>query len=161
MTITPERQEVVDMSDPYFDTGIMLAVRVENADAIKSLDDLKGKVIATKTGTSSADYLRTKFTEAKEVKLFPNNDGMYLEVMSKGADAVFFDESVVRDFAKASEGQMVVVGPLYEGQSYGIGFPKNSTLVGPVNEALKAMKADGTYRQLYMKWFGIDPDTKN
>ena len=77
-----------------------------------------------------------------------------------GADAAFFDESVVRDFAKASDGGLTVVGPLYEGQSYGIGFPKGSKLVGPVNEALKAMKADGTYKQLYIKWFGVDPDTK-
>ena len=160
MTITPQRQEVVDMSDPYYDTGIMLVVRTEDVDKYKSLEDLAGKVIASKTGTAPADYLRTKFTKAKEVKLFPNNDGMYLEVLGKGADAAFFDESVVRDFAKASDGGLTVVGPLYEGQSYGIGFPKGSKLVGPVNEALKAMKADGTYKQLYIKWFGVDPDTK-
>lgn len=160
MTITPERQEVVDMSNPYFDTGLMLVVRAENAEKYKSLEDLTGKVIATKTGTSSADYLRTKFTKAGEVKLFPNNDGMYLEVRSKGADAAFFDESVVRGFAKDSEGELVVVGPLYEGQSYGIGFPKGSELVGPVNDALRAMKEDGTYRELYIKWFGVDPDKK-
>lgn len=160
MTITPQRQEVVDMSIPYYDTGIMLVVRKENVESVKSLDDLKGKVIASKTGTSSADYLRTKFTGAKEVKLFPNNDGMYLEVLSKGADAAFFDESVVRDFAKASNGDLVVVGPLYEGQSYGIGFPKGSKLVEPANAAIKAMKEDGSYRELYMKWFGTDPNTK-
>lgn len=160
MTITPQRREVVDMSDPYYDTGIMLVVRADDADKYKSLEDLAGKVIASKTGTSSADYLRTTFTKAKEVKLFPNNDGMYLEVLGKGADAAFFDESVVRDFARASDGALVVVGPLYEGQSYGIGFPQGSKLVAPVNEALKAMKADGAYKQLYIKWFGVDPDTK-
>ncbi len=160
MTITAERQKVIDMSDPYYDTGIMLAVRAEDAEKYKSLDDLAGKVIATKTGTAPADYLRTQFTKAGEVKLFPNNDGMYLELMSKGAEAAFFDESVVRDFAKASGGKVVVVGPLYQGQSYGIGFPKGSKLVGPINEALKSMKADGTYKALYVKWFGLDPDAK-
>ena len=160
MTISPQRLEVVDMSDPYYDTGIMLIVRSEDAGTYTKLEDLEGKVIATKTGTSSADYLRTTFTKAGEVKLFPNNDGMYLEVLGKGADAAFFDESVVRDFAKASGGALTVVGPLYEGQSYGIGFPKGSALVQKVNDALKAMKDDGTYKALYIKWFDIDPDTK-
>lgn len=161
MTISPQRLEVVDMSDPYYDTGIMLAVRAEDADKVKSLDDLAGKVIATKTGTSSADYIRTKFAgKAGEVKLFPNNDNMYLELLSGGADGVFFDESVVRDFARASEGKIVVVGPLYEGQSYGVGFPKGSKIVGPINEALKAMKADGSYKALYVKWFGSEPAAK-
>ena len=60
MTITPQRQEVVDMSDPYYDTGIMLVVRTEDVDKYKSLEDLAGKVIASKTGTAPADYLRTK-----------------------------------------------------------------------------------------------------
>lgn len=49
MTITPQRQEVVDMSDPYYDTGIMLVVRTEDVDKYKSLEDLAGKVIASKT----------------------------------------------------------------------------------------------------------------
>ena len=160
MTITDKRREVVDMSDPYYDTGIMLVVRTEDASKYAKLEDLAGKVIASKTGTAPADYLRNNFPQAGEVKLFPNNDGMYLEVLSKGAEAAFFDESVVRDFAKASEGKLTVVGPLYEGQSYGIGFPKGSKLVAPINEALKAMRADGAYRALYMKWFEIDPDTK-
>ena len=160
MTITEARKQVVDMSDPYYDTGIMLIVRTEDAGKYTKLEDLAGKVIASKTGTAPADYLRNHFPDAKEVKLFPNTDGMYLEVMSKGAEAAFFDESVVRDFAVASNGALTVVGPLYSGQSYGIGFPKESPLVGQVNEALKAMRADGSYKELYIKWFNIDPDTK-
>ena len=160
MTITDARKQVVDMSDPYYDTGIMLVVRTEDAAKYTRLEDLAGQVIATKTGTAPADYLRVNFSDAKEIKLFPNNDGMYLEVMSKGAEAAFFDESVVRDFATASDGALVVVGPLYSGQSYGIGFPKGSPLVDQVNEALKSMRADGVYKELYIKWFAIDPDSK-
>ncbi len=160
MTIKPERAEVIDFSDPYYDTGIMVVVRAEDAEKYKSLDDLAGQVIASKTGTAPADYLRDEFKQAKEVKLFPNNDGMYFEVLTKGAEAAFFDESVVRDFAKASEGKLVVVGPLYKGQSYGIGFPKGSPNVALINKALAEMKADGAYDALYTKWFGMAPVTK-
>ena len=86
--------------------------------------------------------------------------GLPLQQVLFGADGVFFDESVVRDFAKASEGKIVVVGPLYEGQSYGVGFPKGSKLVGPINAALRALKADGSYKELYVKWFGTEPASK-
>ena len=49
------------------------------------------------------------------------------------------------------------MGPVYEGQPYGIGFPKGSPLVEKVNNALKALKDDGTYEALYVKWFGEKP----
>lgn len=157
ITISPERSAVVDFTKPYYNTGLMIAVRTEDADKVKSLEDLAGKVIATKTATSSAEYLRTTFTKAKEVKLFPNNDGLLFELMAKGVDAVFFDETILQDLAKASNGKVKVVGPLYQGQSYGIAFPQGSELVQTVNAALDSMMQDGSYRTLYMKWFGSEP----
>lgn len=157
ITISPERAAVVDFTKPYYNTGLMIAVRTEDADKVKSLEDLAGKVIATKTATSSAEYLRTTFTKAKEVKLFPNNDGLLFELMAKGVDAVFFDETILQDLAKASNGKVKVVGPLYQGQSYGIAFPQGSELVQTVNAALDSMMQDGSYRTLYMKWFGSEP----
>ena len=78
--------------------------------------------------------------------------------MSGGADAVLFDSPVVSDFMmKTGKDKVKVVGPLYQGQDYGIGFPKNSELVAKVNTALKALRDNGTYNQLYMKWFGTEP----
>lgn len=157
ITISEERKAVVDFTKPYYNTGLMVAVRTEDADKVKSLDDLEGKVIATKTATSSAEYLRTTFTKAKEVKLFPNNDNLLFELMAKGVDAIFFDETIVEDLAKASNGAIKPVGPLYQGQSYGIAFPQGSELVEKINAALDSMVADGSYKALYVKWFGSEP----
>jgi len=157
MTITPERAKVVDFSDPYYLSGIRLIIRAEDVDKITSMEDLKGMTIATKTGTSSAEYLRTEFTDAKEVRFFPQNDAMYLELMADGVDAVLFDQPVVVEFSKASNGALVLTGPIYEGQSYGIAFPKGSGLVQEANKALAAMREDGTYDELYVKWFGVAP----
>lgn len=52
---------------------------------------------------------------------------------------------------------MKVVGPLYQGQSYGIAFPKGNELVEKINAAYDSMVEDGTYKTLYMKWFGSEP----
>lgn len=56
MSITDERKKSFDFSDPYFDSGLQLAVKKGN-DKIKSYDDLKGKTVAAKVGTESANFL--------------------------------------------------------------------------------------------------------
>ncbi|MBU1001504.1 MAG: glutamine ABC transporter substrate-binding protein GlnH [Proteobacteria bacterium] len=156
ITIKPERAKVVDFSDSYYNAGLLILVKSDNQD-ITSVETLKGKLVATKLGTTSEDFVK-KEAHAKDVKLFPNNDAMFMELMAGGADAVVFDSPVIADFMrKAGKGQVKVVGPLYMGQSYGIAFPKGSELVAKVNAALAKSKADGSYRELYMKWFGTEP----
>ncbi len=157
MTIKPERAKVIDFSDPYYNAGLLIMVKADNND-VAGIEDLQGKVVSTKLGTTSEDFVK-KNAQAKEVKLFPNNDAMILEMMTGGADAVVFDSPVIANFmrSEAGKGKVKVVGPLYMGQSYGIGFPKGSPLVPKVNEALKKIKESGAYDALYMKWFGTAP----
>lgn len=157
MTITPERAKVVLFSDGYYTSGLKILVR-EDEKAISKLEDLAGKVVAVKTGTSSVPFMKD-FGKAKELKQFPNNDGMFFELLSQGVDAVVFDMPVVTAFANtAGKGKAKVVGPLYEGQKYGIGFAQgNEALVKQVNEALAQMRKDGSYAKLYEKWFGFAP----
>lgn len=156
MTITDARAKVIAFSDAYYDSGVQIIVRADNI-SINSIDDLAGKIISTKLGTSSEIFAKN-FGKAAKVKLFPNNDAMFMELLTNGADAVIFDLPVVQDFATtAGKGKVKLAGPLYEGQSYGIGFPKGSPLTDKVNAALKALKADGTYDALYTKWLGTAP----
>ena len=159
MTITDERAKVVDFSDPYYDSGLSILVRADDNSILK-IEDLEGKVVATKLGTSSPDFLKAN-VKTKELKLFPNNDGMFFELQAGRADAAFFDLPVVQEYANtAGKGKVKVVGPVYEGQSYGIAFPKGGDLRDKVNKALAEMKADGSYKALYIKWFGEEPKTK-
>lgn len=159
ITIKPSRQEVVDFSDGYYDSGLVILVKADNAEITSKEDLANGKIIATKLATSSADFARS-IAKKENVKLYPNNDGMFMELMTGGADAVIFDMPVVKDFVKKYPDQVKVVGPLYQGQAYGIGFPKGSGLVAKVNKALAEIRADGTYKTLYMKWFGYAPAAK-
>jgi glutamine transport system substrate-binding protein len=156
MTIKPERAKVVDFSDGYYTAGLIILVNSDNKD-ITDVTGLKDKVVATKLGTTSVDFVKAN-AQAKETKLFPNNDAMFMELMSGGADAVIFDSPVVSDFVrKAGQGKVKIVGPVYQGQAYGMGFPKGSTLVPQVNKALNTLRENGTYRTLYVKWFGTEP----
>ncbi|MCK9175173.1 MAG: glutamine ABC transporter substrate-binding protein GlnH [Desulforhopalus sp.] len=156
MTIKPERAKVVDFSDGYYTAGLLILVNSDNKD-VADVAGLKGKVVATKLGTTSVDFVKAN-VKTKETKLFPNNDAMFMELMSGGADAVIFDSPVVSDFVrKAGQGKVKIVGPVYQGQPYGMGFPKGSALVPRVNKALSTLRENGTYRNLYVKWFGTEP----
>ncbi len=157
ITITPERAEAVSFSNPYYTTGLMLAIRATDKDKYSALEDMEGKVLATKTATSSALYLANDFTKAADVKLFPNTDSLLLELQAGGVDGVFFDEAIVNDFAKVSNNTVIVVGPIYQGQNYGVAFTKNSPYVDLANEAIASMIADGTYDAMYEKWFEKKP----
>lgn len=156
MTIKPERAKVVDFADGYYNAGLLILVKADD-ESVKSIEDLEGKVVSTKLGTTSEDFVK-KNVKTKDVKLFPNNDSMFMELLAGGADAVVFDSPVIADFMnKRGKGMVKVVGPLYQGQSYGIAFPKGSPLVGKVNAALKTLRDNGTYRDLYVKWFQTEP----
>lgn len=155
MSITEERKMVIDFSDGYYDSGLLLLVPTESS--IEGLADLADKTVATKTGTTSVDFLKETSPQTA-LKLFPNDNAMFMELMTGGVDAVMFDKPVVESFlSKSGDGKVKVVGDLYSGQPYGIGFPKGSPVVEKVNAALATLKANGEYAKIYEKWFGVAP----
>ncbi len=156
MSITDKRKEVIDFSDGYYESGLLLLVA--KGSSITGIENLGGKKVATKTGTTSVDYLKKHAPEAK-LTLFPNDNAMFMELMTGGVDAVLFDKPVVESFVSTrGQGKTTVVGPLYAGQPYGIGFPKGSALVGKVNDALAKLRKNGEYAKIYQKWFGVAPE---
>src|SRR5699024_11609023 len=88
MTITEERMESIDFTDPYYEAGLILAVTDDN-DEIKSIDDVDGKLIATRTGSTSEKYLKDE-TDA-EIEAFPQIIEGYQNVLAGRADAVLYD----------------------------------------------------------------------
>ncbi|MDX1635922.1 MAG: transporter substrate-binding domain-containing protein [Marinobacter sp.] len=158
ITITEERQKIVDFSDPYYDSGLRILVRKDN-DQVSELEDLEGKKVGTKIGSTSYDFLTANLDQDEGVTPYPGSSDMYMALMSRSIDAVFYDAPNVGYFARTKgEGKVKTVGPLYEGQQYGIALKKGSTWVGDVNKALASMKEDGTYKEIYEKWFGPMPE---
>ena len=159
ITITEERQQIVDFSDPYYDSGLRVLVRADN-DNVEALPDLEGKKIGTKIGSTSYDYLMKSLDENDGVTPYPGSSDMYMALMSRAIDAVFYDAPNVGYFASTKgKGKVKTVGKLYEGQQYGIALKKGSEWVDDVNDALAAMKEDGTYKAIYEKWFGEMPES--
>ncbi|MGC9369270.1 MAG: glutamine ABC transporter substrate-binding protein GlnH [Paracoccaceae bacterium] len=152
ITIKPSRQEVIDFSDGYYDSGFRMMVAADSD--IAGWDDLAGKTLAVKTGTSASDWAEENLPDT-ELRKFPNIDNAYLELRTGRVDAAMHDTpNVLYYIATAGNGQVKAVGDQQMAHQYGIGFPKGSELVGPVNEALAKMREDGRYDAIFAKWFG-------
>jgi len=157
ITITEEREKIVDFTDPYYDSGLRILKRSDD-DGIEDLEDLAGKKIGTKIGSTSYDFLQNQFGDGADITPYPGSADMYMALMSGSVDAVFYDAPNVGYFAKTKGGDRVTTtGPLYEGQQYGLAFVEGSEWVDDANAALAAMKEDGTYAEIYEKWFGEAP----
>ena len=157
ITITPERKNAIDFSDGYYNSGLLVMVKNDNT-AINGEKDLAGKVVAVKSGTGSVDYAKANI-KTKDLRQFPNIDNAYMELGTNRADAVLHDTPNILYFIKtAGNGKFKAVGDSLEAQQYGIAFPKGSDdLRNKVNGALKTLKENGTYNEIYKKWFGTEP----
>ena len=155
MTITEERAQSVDFSDPYFQAGLAIAVAEEETE-ITTLEDLEGKKIAVQIGTTGAST--AEGVEGAEVTTFESAPLALLELSNRNVDAVINDAPATLEAISTDNIPGIkVVGELLTEESYGIAMPQGSENVALVNEALAEMKADGTYDTLYEKWFGAAP----
>lgn len=155
MTITPERQKVVNFSDPYYQSGLSVAVQAKN-DTIKGFADLNGKSIAVQSGTTGA--LKAKEVPGAKIRYFTNTDQALLELKNGGVDAVINDHPVTAYFIQQGNPDIKIVGEKLTAESYGIAVPKSKPeLLEKINAGLKAIKESGEYAQIYKKWFGEEP----
>lgn len=156
MTITEERQKSIDFTQPYYEAGLILAVLDDN-DEIKSIEDVDGKVVATRTGSTSETYLKENTNAIPEA--FPQIIEGYQNVLAGRADAVLYDLPNVLFYSEQeADGRLKTVGEKLTGEEYGIAFPKGSELRDVIDEALTTLKENGTYDDIYEKWFGERPE---
>ncbi len=159
ITITSERENTMDFSHAYYDSGLMLMVRADN-DEIDGINDLDGKRLAVTIGTTSDDYAEANL-ENTELTRFSRAEQAYLEVRAGRVDAALHDTPNVRYYIEtAGDGDVKAVGDNLEAQSYAMAFPRESELRNAVNITLLAMMEDGRYAEIYERWFGEEPDPR-
>jgi polar amino acid transport system substrate-binding protein len=161
MSDTPERQKQIDFID-YFNAGTSILVKKGNPEGIQSLDDLCGKTIALQKGTTQVDVAtaqQSKCQAAGKPKItvltYDKDTDAQLQVRSGRAVADMNDFPVAAYAAQTIGGgnEFEVVGEQIEAGPYGIGVRKDDTqLRNALQNALKAIIADGTYDQILQKW---------
>jgi arginine/lysine/histidine/glutamine transport system substrate-binding and permease protein len=155
ITITAKRDEAIDFSRPYFKSGLAVAVRTDET-GINSLQDLAGKKIAVKLGTTGAD-LASQVPNTQLVT-FDSAEKALIDLSKGNVDAVIKDEPTTLGMIEMTGLTNIRLLPdLLTEEYYGIGLPPGSPNKPHIDAALNAMIADGTYEKLYRKWFRRPP----
>ena len=154
MDITPEREKQVLFSKPYYDNSALFIAQKDKAADVAAL---KGKRVGVQNGTTHQKYLMDKHSEIKTVP-YDSYQNAILDLKNGRIEAVFGDTAVVNEWLKqnpnlAAVGEKVT-DKAYFGTGLGIAVRQgNSTLQEKFNAALDKVKADGTYKTIYSKWF--------
>jgi polar amino acid transport system substrate-binding protein len=153
-TITPERQQEVDFSDPYFLADQSLMVKKDSD--IKTIDDVSGEVVGAQKGTTGADYANEE-TDATTVRTYGEIDDAFNALQAGQVEAVINDCPVSK-YAERSKPELQVIERIPTEEEYGFMFKKGSdALIGQVNGALAEIQEDGTYDEIFDEYLGTDP----
>ena len=155
MTITKEREQQIDFSDPYFNADqALLAASDSEVQSVDDLTEASVGVQAGSTGQITAEELLDD-EQIREIIPYRTIGKAFLALEDEKVEGVIYDLSAAHGKIVESNGEIWFVEPISTGEQYGIAFPKDSPLVDPVNQALAEIKDDGTYDKLYEKWIGM------
>lgn len=157
ITITDERKEEVDFTDPYIDSNQGVAVAKDTGyDTVDSLN-ASGVKIAVQSGTTSEEWAIENLPQATTVN-FDDWTAAFTAVMSGQCQAVVCDLPVEQWMVSNSFTGMEIIKEVPTGEQFGIAVSKdNPELTQAINDALAKIKDSGAYDKLYEKWFGMAP----
>lgn len=152
MTITDEREAVMDFSDPYFEAT--QALLTKTGSGIASLEDLAGKTVAVQDGTTGADYVRENAPKDTKIISFEDAALMQQAVKTGKADAGVNDNGLLNYFVSENP-DVEVTNEFKTGESYGFSVKKgaNDDLLTVINDGI----ASDEYDKVYEQWFGTAP----
>jgi len=158
ITITEERAQHVDFSDPYIQLNQTLLVRADedrfaNAEEFAANPDF---LVGTQTGTTNYDVAVNLVGEDRIVAY--DQFGLAVQALINGdVDAVVMDNVAGLGYVGANPDTVRMTGDVLTGEELGFIFAKGSELRDQVNAALAEMDADGTLDALFIKWFVTEP----
>ncbi|ADM98227.1 arginine ABC transporter substrate-binding protein [Dickeya dadantii] len=154
MDITPERQQQVSFTQPYYENS---ALFIAQKGKLADIAALKGKRVGVQNGTTHQKFLLDKHKDITVVP-YDSYQNAVLDLKNGRLDAVFGDTAVVNEWLKQNENLASVGDKVTDKDYFGIGLgiavrQNNDELVKKFNDALNNIKQDGTYQTIYKKWF--------
>jgi polar amino acid transport system substrate-binding protein len=152
ITITPEREQVVDFSNGYFDNAQgVLVMKDGPAAGAKSVSELKDLTIGAQVGTTGLDFVNETIKPTTDPKVYDStNDAK--SALESGQIDVFVTDLLTTFYLRDVEiDGSTVIGKYPRNEQFGMLFEEGNPLVGCVNEVLGEMKSDGTLEELQKK----------
>lgn len=163
MSITAERAKTIDFSDKYYNTPAMI-VTAKGSGITPDAAGLTGKIIGVQVSTTHEAYVQKYFAPvAAEVKTYQTLDEHNQDLAAGRVDAVMGDSIAMDAFLKSEAGMACceAVGAVADdadilGAGVGFGLRKGDPLLPKLNDAIKAIRADGTYDAISKPYFDFD-----
>ena len=154
MSITPERSEVVDFTNPYYSNKLQF-IALKDVDFQTDGDSLKGKVIGAQRATLSGTWLEDKYGMDVDLKLYDTQENAFLDLSSGRLDAILADKYASYDWLKSDAGKNFEFkgDAVEQSDKIGIAVRKGDALRDKLNKALAEIIADGTYKKINDKYF--------
>lgn len=152
-TITEEREEQVNFTDPYFLANQALTINAAKTPDIESTDDLgSGHTVAVQEGTTGKDWAEENLEpKGVQVRAFPEAPDTYAALEAGVVAGVIFDEGSA--VTEAKDRRLEIVESIDTGERYGLAVnPENQLLLEEMNRVLEEIISDGTYEEIFRKY---------
>lgn len=157
MSINPDRQKKYDFSQPYYDSGVVMAIKADN-NSITKYEDLSGKKVAVKSGTEGATFAESiKDTYQFELVYFDESPFMYEDVKT-GNSVACFEDYPVMGYGISQGNGLKMVTDMEKGSSYGFAVlkGKNTELLEMFDKGLEKIKENGKYQEILDKYISAE-----
>ena len=164
MSITDERKETFDFSDPYYDSTVCCAVAADSD--VASLEDLAGQNVAVKTGTQSLDWATSIADEyGFTMTEFADSDVMYQDVLAGNSVACFEDTPTMGYAINSSNVGLKIIAEVdatsdfFSQYGFAVKKGENAELLQKFNAGLANIKANGKYDEILAKYISTGADS--
>jgi len=153
VTINEKRKQSYDFTSPYFEARQLIAV--QQASTVKNLKDLAGKKVGVVTGSTGDDIASREFGKTSpDIRRFESTPVVISELVNSGVDAAIGDNGVIAFRVQEHKSLKTVADANFPKEYFGIVVKQgNKVLLDKLNAGLVAVKADGSYAQIYKQWF--------
>ncbi|HLR96641.1 MAG TPA: transporter substrate-binding domain-containing protein [Jiangellaceae bacterium] len=154
MTITEERDENLDFSDPYYDS--LQSLLVPAGSDITSIEDLAGTQVGVQQGTTGKAYAEENAPEDAQLIDYPSDAELYTAIQAGNVEAVLQDLPV--NITHTQDGEYEIVEEYDTEEQYGFAVAEEGSeeLLEQVNTQLQELRDNGTYDELYEQYFSTE-----
>ena len=163
MSITPERKQKVDFTNKYYNTPAKFA-RKQGSGIEITAEGLKGKTVGVQRATTHDKFITGEFGDTVEIKRYGTQDEAYLDAQAGRVDLLLADSMAMNEgfLSQDAGSDWEFVGPDYTEEKYfgegaGIAVRKGEDELREMfNNAIKALRENGKYKEINDKYFGFD-----
>jgi polar amino acid transport system substrate-binding protein len=156
ISIKPERAKNVDFSEPYYDVNqALVAIKGTSLTKAKSIADLKDAKLGAQIGTTSLDYINDEIKPTKQPSVYNTNNDVISALKAKQIDGIVVDLPTAFFVTAVQVPNGTIVGQFPDAgtqEQFGLVLAKDSPLTACVDEAITALRDDGTLDSIQQEW---------